>query len=144
MKKIILFSAIAGAIALLIIFVVPIPYTATEVRITQQPYTVQESYTVDVPYTDRQSYYETVCDTDIDVSASGLIGEVIDIFSGETPFEECYEEIRYRDVQKTRKETRYRDVTKYREVRNEYPISKYATLYQRWIGNVQYWYEIRS
>lgn len=118
-------------LASITIFLIPFPYTAKEVQITQQPYTEQESYV------DQEPYYETVCETEIPESVvGGIIQGISDLITGSEPFEECYQELRYKSV------TKYRTVTKYREVKTEHFVTKYATLYQKWTGQVQYYYEV--
>ncbi len=115
---------IIASIAAIVIFLIPIPYTAIEVYTSQEPYTVQE------PYTTKEPYQEEICEQKIPTSwveiAECLLSDCT----------ECHLETRYRDVKK------YQTVTKYRAVRKERKVTKYATLFMRWIKRVDYYYEV--
>lgn len=98
-----------------VIFLLPIPYTATEAYDVQEPYTSYEAYYVTVPYT------KTV------KNPNCTFGILCDLYIDQTYYTE---------------EERTRSVTKYRTVQKERQVQKKTTLFQIWTGQVGYWYKI--
>lgn len=143
-----------------IIFLVPLPYTAIEVYIVQEPYMATETYTDVQPYTATEYYSEQVpiteeeCKTDISIHPMDYLNRGLDnldsLLKGniDVLLKTCQEVIKYRTVQKSRDIIKYRDVQKerqvmkYHSVRKERSVTKLATLYQRFTGQVQYYYEV--
>ena len=102
---------------LLFIFLVPTPYTAIEVRTSEEPYTYNSPTTVQEPYTDSQR----VC-----VKYSFWTGDCTDY------------ETRY--VTKYKDKTVWESETGYKTKRNEVQVTKYASLWKRWTKQVSYYY----
>ena len=101
--------------AVVLIFAIPFPYTATEAYIDQVPYSASESYTEWV--SSNNCNYESGCYC-YHYSWGGL---------GSCDSCKC---------------TRYRTVTRYQGVTKERPVTKYATAYQQWTGQVKWWYRV--
>ena len=155
-KKIWVFSIISVILfaSAIVIFAIPFPYSATEEYTEKEPYAaveyymVKEPYTVQEPYTDQVPYVTQECEIEIPTGVVGLVVGVLDLITGNEPFQDSYEVTKYRatikyrtvtkykDVQKSREVTRYRDVTKTRSV------TKYAALFQQWTGKVKWYYKV--
>jgi len=196
-------------LALIFIFAIPMPYTATEVSWENEPYTGSEAYSVREPYNDcndkeadynvewgewlhdrgsdytgveilvtnnekesltfgfKLAYYDTAyfgwCDN-VDYDKANMYSEVV--YKNIPPYQEksfpfytlkknsgtSYCPMYYRESIPTVRvcQTNYKDVTKYKSItkyqsaRKEKPVTKYATLFQRWSGNVKWYYEVGS
>ena len=120
----------------IVIFVLPIPYTATEVYTEQEPYVDQEYYTEQQPITVEE------CKTDISLNPAEYLERglknIDSILEGDLDklIETCKDVIKYRTI------TKSRDVVKYKTVTKERPVTKKATLFTRWTGQIQYRYEV--
>ena len=114
------------------IFLVRVPYTATEIYTEKVPYTAQESYTESQPITVEE------CKTDISLNPMDYINRGIDLLEGDTNslLETCEDVIKYRTVEKSR------DVIKYQDVKKERQVTKTATPYMMMTGQVKYRYEV--
>jgi ribosomal protein L32 len=120
--------------ASLIVFVLPVQYTATE------------GYNENVPYTDIEYYQEQVpitveeCKNDISLDPSKYIERGINnlgsIINGDVSklLETC------KDVNKIQSVTKSREVTKWKTVYKERKVTKTATYYLLWTQQVQYYY----
>jgi len=126
---ILLISAIAAAV----IFLVPVPYTATEVYTESEPYNGKEYYEDREPYTDEE------CTTELPEGGMDLINRGINALLNEDAdklIETCREVTKYRTV------TKSRDVVKYKTVKKERQVTKTATAFMMLTGQVKYYYEV--
>jgi len=138
------------------IFLVPVPYTTTEIYTVQEPYTATEKYTEMEPYVGREFYTEQEpvseeeCRLDILAYPEDYINRGIDaLLSGDLMklITACEDVIKYRTVTKSREVIKYqqvekeRDVTKYKSVQKERKVIKKATIFMMLTGQVDYFYE---
>ena len=138
-----------------IFFIIPIPYTATEIYSVNEPYTITETYTEVEPYTATEYFEEVIpiedkeCDIDIPLSGLEVISGFIGTIGGdENPFEDCHDMVRYETVTKSKEVIKYRtvtkerDLTKWRTVKKKRSVQKTTNLFSFCTGQVQYSYEI--
>ena len=142
------------------IFLVRIPYTATEIYTEKVPYTAQESYTEQQAitgyetYTELQPITETECKNDISANPMEYfnrgINNIDELLQGDLSvlLEECKEVIKQREITKTRDVikyvpvTKYRDVIKYKDEQKERQVTKTATPFMMMTGQVSYLYDV--
>ncbi len=123
-------------IAGVVIFLVPIPYTTTEVYTDTEPYVGTEEYQEQVPISVEE------CKRDVSLNPTDYIKRGIDniesLLEGDLSklLETCENVIQMRTVTKTK------EVIRYKTVKKERTVTKTATLYMRWTGQVQYRYEV--
>ena len=123
-------------LVLVAVFLVRIPYTATEIYIEKVPYTVQELYTESQPITVEE------CKTDISLNPIEYINRGINnlnqLLKGDVDalLETCKDVIKYRTV------TKSRDIISIKTVKKERQVTKTATPYMMMTGQVKYRYEV--
>ncbi|MFW9880122.1 MAG: zinc-ribbon domain-containing protein [Candidatus Thorarchaeota archaeon] len=112
-------------ISAVVIFVIPLPYTATEAYTEQQPYEAQESY--DVQKTSTTTINRENCDDDVNCKCikKNWLFQCVSC--------SCNMQVTSTDQ---------RTVTKYKDVQRTRAVTKYATLYQQWSGQVKWWYSV--